>query len=188
MTRVHNGAVYQPGGQAAEGVSYRDDQAPLIRSMLLAALILLLMIVSAGCSATGMDIETKGNTTTVTTKDGTTLTSTDEDGKLPDGLPFPAYPKAKVIAGNTSELYGLKHWTGSLETKGGKKEIEKIAAFYEEAIRDLGTVNRTETDEDGIYQIMLQIESKTHSGVVDISNWDEEAIVIDLSWQEKGDH
>lgn len=162
----------------------RPRGRPLL--ILTAALGLVLL---AGCgaktvaeTATGVQVDQEGDTTTITTDEGQTtysadgnnvtitndkgetLTMTTEEGKVPDGFPLPVLPGSKVTTGMRADSNGKISYTVEFQMSG---DIQEAAAVYEKELKDRGlTVSRTDVSDDTQVTVMLMADSEKESGWV----------------------
>lgn len=128
------------------------------RTALLAALVAVLML-SAGCGliaekateatvekATGVDVDTKGDSVTITGEDGTQFTS-DAD-KLPEDFPgeVPIYEDAKVFSSMSTGEEGKKAFVVAFDSADG---AEAVYQWYQDELKAKGWTITFSAEQEG---------------------------------------
>jgi hypothetical protein len=129
----------------------------------LSVLLLATVVIASGCAekaalkaieeSTGVKVEEKDKEITITSKEGQEIKLGGESGKLPEGLPLPAFPGAKVDSSLTSKESDGKHYVVSLSSP---KPFKELVAFYEDALKAKGiTPEKTEMIDETSSMVIL---------------------------------
>lgn len=133
--------------------------------------------------ATGVKVEDKGDTVTVTTKDGDQVTLSGQEGKLPEGFPLPLIKGATVGSGSKITTNNKVGFTAEITYTGTHKDT---ADFYEKALKDLGIkVERTDVTSDGETTVMLIGSSDKHDAWVMLNGKGDKGGTIAVMWGDK---
>lgn len=133
----------------------------------LSILLLAAVVFASGCAekavekaieeSTGVKVEERDKEIKITSKEGQEITLGGDSGKLPEGLPLPAFPGAKVDSSMTSKESDGKHYVVSLSSP---KPLKELAAFYEDALKAKGiTPEKTEVIDETSSMVILNGKS-----------------------------
>ena len=133
--------------------------------------------------ATGIKVDNKGETVTVTNKDGEKLTLSGQDGKLPEGFPLPLMKGAAVGSATKMSTNDKVAYSVEITYTIPHKEV---GDFYEQALKDLGIkVERTDVTSDDDVTIMLVGSSDKHEAWIMVNGQGEKGGSVTVMWGDK---
>ncbi|MFC0214066.1 hypothetical protein ACFFK0_16690 [Paenibacillus chartarius] len=155
----------------------------VLRGLFIGGMLLAGAALAAGCGVsekavqtavektTGVKVDEKDNSITVTGKDGEKVEISTDSGKVPEGFPFTILPGGKVESSLASTENGAKSYVVSVSSR---KPIKEVAAYYAEALKSKGIeAERTElTGDAGVDTVILAGKSDKMDATVQIYNGD----------------